>query len=115
MLGVTELKLTSMPFFMCFLSYVRLDVNNLLSRCSCHVGNLVHVLKCLYVMHLMLPFFTFIHLHLVSHLGTLDEPRKESKHVMLESNQKTVLVDKPRRWCLWWTYPEDGRTPRVHA
>jgi hypothetical protein len=29
-----------------------------------------------YVMHLMLPFFIFMHLHLASHLGTLDEPRE---------------------------------------
>jgi hypothetical protein len=27
-------------------------------------------------MHLMLPFFIFMHLHLASHLGTLDEPRE---------------------------------------
>ena len=76
MLGVTKLKLTSMPCLMCLLSYVRLDVNNLLSRCSCHVDNLVLILKCLYVMHLMLPFFAFMHLHLASHLGMLDEPRE---------------------------------------
>ena len=31
-----------------------------------------------YVMHLVLPFFIFMHLHLAfaSHLGTLDEPRE---------------------------------------
>ena len=27
-----------------------------------------------YVMHLVLPFFIFMHLHLASHLGALDEP-----------------------------------------
>ena len=27
-------------------------------------------------MHLVLPFITFIHMHLASHLGTLDEPRE---------------------------------------
>ena len=27
-------------------------------------------------MHCMLLFFAFIHLHLASHLGTLDEPRE---------------------------------------
>ena len=29
-----------------------------------------------YVMHLVLQFITFIHMHLASHLGTLDEPRE---------------------------------------
>ena len=29
-----------------------------------------------YVMHLVLPFITFIHMHLASHLGMLDEPRE---------------------------------------
>ena len=29
-----------------------------------------------YVMHLVLPFITFIHMHLASHLATLDEPHK---------------------------------------
>ena len=33
-------------------------------------------LECYYVMHLILPFFIFMHLHLASHLGTLDEPRE---------------------------------------
>ena len=42
-------------------------------------------------MHLMLPFFIFIHLHLVSHLGTLDETRGEPKDVMLELNPKIVF------------------------
>ena len=27
-------------------------------------------------MYLLLPFFIFMHLHLASHLGTLDEPRE---------------------------------------
>ena len=27
-------------------------------------------------MHLVLPFITFIHMHLASHLGALDEPRE---------------------------------------
>ena len=35
--------------------------------------NLVLVLN-VYVRHLVLPFITFIHMHLASHLGTLDEP-----------------------------------------
>jgi hypothetical protein len=29
-----------------------------------------------YVMHLVLPFSIFIHMHLASHLGMLDEPRE---------------------------------------
>ena len=29
-----------------------------------------------YGMHLVLQFITFIHMHLASHLGTLDEPRE---------------------------------------
>ena len=29
-----------------------------------------------YVMHLVLLFFIFMHLHLASHLGALDEPRE---------------------------------------
>jgi hypothetical protein len=43
------------------------------------------------MMHLMLLFFIFIHLHLASHLGTLDEPREELKNVILEPNPKTVF------------------------
>ena len=37
--------------------------------------NLVFVLKA-YVMHVVLSFITFIHMHLASHLGTLDKPRE---------------------------------------
>ena len=37
--------------------------------------NLVFVLKA-YVMHVVLSFITFIHMHLASHLGTLDEARE---------------------------------------
>ena len=48
-------------------------------------------LKCLYVMHLMLPFFAFMYLHLASYLDTLDEPRGEPKDVMLEPNPKMVF------------------------
>ena len=51
-------------------------------------------------MHSLWPFFAFISLHCASHLGTLDEPREGWKDMMLESNQKTVLVDKSRRWCV---------------
>ena len=39
----------------------------------------------------MLPFFTFMHLHLASHLGTQDEPRAEPKDIMLEPNPKMVF------------------------
>ena len=39
----------------------------------------------------MLPFFTFMHLHLASHLGTQDEPRAEPKDIMLEPNPKLVF------------------------
>ena len=38
-------------------------------------------------MHLILPFFVFIHLHLASHLGMLDEPREG---LDMEPNPKTV-------------------------
>ena len=43
-------------------------------------------------MHLILPLFTFLHLHLASHLGTLDEPR-EGRDVGAEP--------KDGEW--WWT------------
>ena len=39
-----------------------------------------------------------MHLHLASHLGTLDEPR-EGREVGTEPEDG-----------VWWTYPEDGRT-----
>ena len=43
------------------------------------------------MMHLMLPFSAFMHLHLASHLGMLDEPHEELKDVMLEPNPKTMF------------------------
>ena len=47
---------------------------------------------------------TILRIHaLASHLGTLDEPR-EGRDVGAEPEDG-----------VWWTYPEDGRTPRVHA
>ena len=58
-------------------------------------------LECYYVMHLILPFFIFMHLHLASHLGALDEPR-EGRDVGAESKDG-----------VWWTYPEGGRTGQV--
>ena len=56
------------------------------------------------MIHLMLPFFAFMHLHLASYLGMLDEPREELKDVMLEPTPKDGV---------WWTYPKDGRTKQV--
>jgi hypothetical protein len=46
-------------------------------------------------MHHLLHFYVFIHLHLASHLGTLDEPREE---LDMELNPKMVLVDPSRGW-----------------
>ena len=40
-----------------------------------------------------------MHLHIASHLGMLDEPRKGHD-----------VGAKPKD-SVWWTYPEDGRTP----
>ena len=57
-------------------------------------------------MHLMLPFFAFMHLHLASYLGTLDEPRGEPKDMMLEPNPK-MMFGGPILKMEW--------TPRVHA
>ena len=51
-------------------------------------------------MHPLWLFFAFISLHCASYLGTLDKPREGWKDMMLELNQKTVLVDKSRRWCV---------------
>ena len=53
------------------------------------------------MMHLMLPFFAFMHLHLASHLGTLDAPREGCD-----------VGAKPEE-LVWWIYPEDGRTKQV--
>ena len=58
-------------------------------------------LECYYVMHLILPFFIFMHLHLSCHLGTLDEP--------CEGHD---VEAKPEDG-VWWTYPKDGRTKQV--
>ena len=52
-------------------------------------------------MHLVLPFITFIHMHLASHLGTLDAPREGCD-----------VGAKPEE-LVWWIYPEDGRTKQV--
>ena len=58
------------------------------------------VLKA-YVMHLVLPFITFIHMHLASHLGALDEPREQHD------------VGAEPKDGVWRIYPEDGRTKQV--
>ena len=42
-----------------------------------------------------------MHLHLASHLGTLDEPH-EGHDVGAEPEDG-----------VWWTYPKDGRTKQV--
>ena len=63
----------------------------------------------------MLPFFAFMHLHLASHFGMPDEPRREAKDMMLEPNPKMVFggpipkmegplecmprAEMPLRWC----------------
>ena len=52
-------------------------------------------------MRLVLPFFIFMHLHLASHLGALDEPR-EGRDVEAEPEDG-----------VWWTYPEGGGTRQV--
>jgi hypothetical protein len=52
-------------------------------------------------MHLILLFFILMHLHLVSHLGTLDEPREGCD-----------VGAKPKDG-VWWTYPEDERPKQV--
>jgi hypothetical protein len=62
--------------------------------------NLVLVLNTP-MMHLMLPFFLFKHLHLASHLGTLDVPR-----------EGYGVEAKPEDG-VWWDYPEDGSIRRV--
>ena len=59
------------------------------------------VLACYFVMHLMVLFFIFIHLHIASHLGALDEPREEYD-----------IGAKPEDG-VWMIYPEDGRTKQV--
>jgi hypothetical protein len=54
-----------------------------------------------YVMHLMLPFIIFIHMHLASHLGSLDAPR-EGRDVGAKPEDG-----------VWWTYPKDERIKQV--
>jgi hypothetical protein len=53
-------------------------------------------------MHLVLPFFIFMHLHLASHLGTLDAQHEGHD---VEPNLKMVLMDPSREW----------KDPGVHA
>ena len=52
-------------------------------------------------MCLMVLFFIFMHLHIASHLGTLDEPREE-RDVGAEPEDE-----------VWRIYSEDERTKRV--
>ena len=54
-----------------------------------------------FLMHLMLLFYLFRHLHLAFHLGTLDEPC-EGPDVGAEPEDD-----------VWWTYLEGGRTGQV--
>ena len=54
-----------------------------------------------FAMRLMVLFFIFIHLHIASHLGALDEPR-EGRDVGTEPEDG-----------VWWTYPKGGRTGQV--
>ena len=60
-------------------------------------------LECYYVMHLILSLRILMQLHLASHLGTLD------------ASWKGCDVGVKPEDGVWWTYPEDGRTPGVHA
>ena len=49
-------------------------------------------------------YIIILYIHaLASHLGMLDEPH-EGRDIRAEPDDD-----------VWWTYPEDGRTPRVHA
>ena len=52
-------------------------------------------------MCLMVLFFIFMHLHIASHLGTLNEPH-EGRDVGAEPKDG-----------VWRIYPEDGRTKQV--
>jgi hypothetical protein len=52
-------------------------------------------------MHLLLPFFAFMYLHLASHLGTLDAPREGCD-----------VGAKPEDGA-WQIHSEDGRTKQV--
>ena len=61
-------------------------------------------LECYYVMHLILPFFIFMHLHLASHLGTLDEPR-EGRDVGAETEDGVWWIQKMEGLSKCW----DGR------
>jgi hypothetical protein len=75
--------------------YIRLgDVY--LSNMKClYMWSVIWCLSCLlYVVHCPLHFHVFIHLHLTSHLGTLDALRGGHD---VELNPKMVLVDPSRR------------------
>jgi hypothetical protein len=76
--------------------YIRMgDVYLSNMKCLC-MWSVIWCLSCLlYVMHCPLHFHVFKHLHLGSHLGTLDAPREGHD---VELNPKMVLVDPSRRW-----------------
>jgi hypothetical protein len=58
-------------------------------------------LECFYAMHLLLPFFAFMHLHLTSHLVMLDAP-----------HEGCDVGAKPKDGA-WRIHSEDGRTKQV--
>jgi hypothetical protein len=79
--------------------YIRLGdvyLSNIKYLC---MWSVIWCLSCLlYVMHCPLHFHVFIHLHLASHLGTLDAPRGGHD---VELNPKMVLVDLSQKWKDW--------------
>jgi hypothetical protein len=54
-------------------------------------------------MHLVLSFFAFMHLHFASHIDTLDA-----------SHEGRDVGAKPEDG-VWWIYPKDRTTARLHA
>ena len=73
------------------------------AKCLCMINVTLCLSYLLHAMHCLLHFHVFIHMYLASHLGTLDEPR-EGREVGTEPEDG-----------VWWTFPEDGRTPGVHV
>jgi hypothetical protein len=57
----------------------------------------------IFVMHLRLLFFIFMHVHLASHLGMLDEPH--DKDVVGGSIPK---MEGPSSACVEWRRSQDG-------
>ena len=62
-------------------------------------------------MRLMVPFFIFMHLHLASHLGTLDAPR-EGRDVGAKPEDgvggSLPRMEGPWSACLEWRRRQDG-------